>query len=219
MSEMTKITVKIWEKQLLDFNMKIDGLPIKRDAFIEHILKKEIDLLAADMDGKRLSPKARKYISGELKRLGTVPVNIVVEKRTAERLDEVVRASNTNMVRDAFFNRLILFLRSSDHLLKFLDLPVHITDTAFKSLVQPMPTGPLQAIREVFDDPLFYLRIACKERHKTGLYLTPLPCELNGLACYLEDSMVPGTDANAELQEAFNELTSFESEVFSKRTG
>lgn len=217
MSEMTKITVKIWEKQLLDFNMKINALPIKRDAFIEHILKKEIDHLATDMAGKKLSAKARKYISGELKRLGTVPVNIVVEKRTAERLDKVVRASN--LVRDAFFNRLILFLRSSDHLLEFLDLPVHITDTAFKSLVQPMPTGPLQTIREVFDDPLFYLRVASKERHKTGLYLISLPFKLNGLACYLDDSMVPGTDAYAEMQEAFKELTSFELEVFGKRVG
>ena len=59
------------------------------------------------MEGKVLSSKAKRYIAGELKRMGTAQINIVVDKSVVEELNTIVVKSN--MVRDAFFNRLILF--------------------------------------------------------------------------------------------------------------
>ncbi|MBK6630053.1 MAG: hypothetical protein IPG33_02880 [Betaproteobacteria bacterium] len=219
MDQKTKITAKIYAPQLHDFNRQIDVLCIKRDAFLNKVINYELDHLAADMAGKRLSPEAKKFISRELKRMGTVPVNMVVGKLVAKRLNEIVETSN--LVRDAFINRLLLLLRSSPKLLDYLDLPEFVTDSSFTSIVQPMPTGPLQAIKEVNSDPLFYLRIASRERHKTGLYLLSLPPKLTGFACFIDDQRVPKTNANVEWQSdintAFDELASLESDAFSKQ--
>jgi hypothetical protein len=214
----TKITVKIYEPLLRDFDQQINTLFIKRDAFLNAMIQEEVQHLANDMEGKRLTSKAKRYIAGRLKHLGTVPVNIVVEKSTADALNAIVEESN--MVRDAFMNRLIMLLRSSSQLLSYLELPEFITGSAFDSCVEPMPTSPIKAIEVVHSDPMFYLRVACDERHKTGLYLINLPTKLAGFSCYLDDSQVPGTDAYAQslqdTQAMLDELMSLEADVFHK---
>lgn len=222
--DQTKITVKIYEPLLRDFDRQLDALFIKRDAFLNNMIKMEVQHLAADMEGKRMSTSAKRYVAGELKRLGTVQVNITVDKSTADDLNSVVEVSN--IVRDAFINRLIMLLRSSHQLLTYLELPEFITGSAYDSYVEPMPTSPLKAIEAVHSDPLFYLRVGCQERHQTGLYLLDLPPKLAGFACYLEDALVPGTDAHSQRQRdvdaMLEELAVLESDVFQKpaiRTG
>lgn len=194
----TKITVKIHARMLLAFDRQIDQLFLKRDAFLNAMIKGEIEHLAEDMEGKRLTPRAKRYIAGELKRMGTTQVNVVVDKSTADALNAVVEASN--MVRDAFINRLIMLLRSSGPLLSYLDLPQTITERDFGAGVEPMPTSPMTAMEAVHTDPLHYLRTACKRQHQTGLYLVDLPPSYAGFSCYMEDSSVPGTPAYEQVQ-------------------
>ncbi len=213
----TKITVKLYAPLLAAFDRDIEALFLKRDAFLNSMIKGEVQHLAADLGDKKLSAKAKRYIAGELKRLGTTTVNIVVEKSTAEALNAVV--DKTNMVRDAFLNRLIMFLRSSREILRYLDLPENVGLFAFQSSVEPMPTSPMRAIEAVHSDPFYYLRVACEERFDTGLYLLQLH-KLPGFACYLDDSQVPGTAAFAreqrDQQALLDELTRFEMDVFQK---
>ena len=213
----TKITVKIYEPLLRSFDRQLD-VHFKRDAFLNRMIQGEVKHLADDLDGKRLSLRAKRYISGELKRMGTTSVNIVVDKSTADALGAVVEA--TNMVRDAFINRLIILLRSSKPILDYLELPAFVTDRAFKASVDPMPTSPLKAIESVLADPMFYLRVAAEERHGVGLYLIDLPAKLDGFACYLDDARVPGTEAHAksllETQAMLDELGNFEADAFQK---
>ena len=71
-------------------------------------------------------------------------MNVVVRKTTADELNAVVQS--TNILRDAFINRLILLLRSSNALLGYLELPQLVTDSEFKSSVDRMPTSPMKAI-------------------------------------------------------------------------
>ncbi|MCX7144158.1 MAG: hypothetical protein NT123_24605 [Proteobacteria bacterium] len=214
----TKITVKIYEPLLRDFDKQIDALFIKRDAFLNSMIQGEVQHLASDLDGKRLSGKAKRYIAGELKRLGTETVNVTVDKSTADALKAIV--DSTNIVRDAFINRLIMLLRSSNPLLKYLELPEFITASAFESSVDPMPTSPMKAMEAVHSDPLFYLRVAARERHGTGLYLIDLPPKLAGFACYLDESRVPGTEAYAQtqrdVQAMLDELINLEADAFQK---
>jgi len=217
----TKVTVRVYDKLMDSFNRQADELYLKRDAFLNHIIRRETPLLAADLKGKRLSPPARKHIARSLKRLGTTTVNLVVEKATAEALNKVVE--ETNMVRDAFINRLIVFLRSSTYLMKFLDLPEFITRSGFKSGIEHMPTSPMKAIEAVHGDPFYYLRTAIQQRYETGLYLIHFSPKLVGFECYLEDEYVPGTPSYEEEQkkadEVFRELDSFESDAFAKPAG
>jgi hypothetical protein len=167
MSQTTKMTVKIYEPLLKDFNCQIDSLFIKRDAFLSAMIEREVGNLARDMEGKWLTPNAKRYIAGELKRMGTTTVNVVVDKTTVDKLNAVVKASN--MVRDAFMNRLVMLLRSSGRMLNYLELPHFINGSEFDACVEPMPTSPMQAIESVHADPLYYLRVACDERHKIYL--------------------------------------------------
>ena len=60
----TKITVKIYEPLLRDFDRQIDKLFIKRDAFLNAMIQNEAQHLASEMDGKLLTPKAKRYIAG-----------------------------------------------------------------------------------------------------------------------------------------------------------
>ena len=214
----TKITVKIYEPLLRGFDRQLANLFIKRDAFLNAMIAEEVQHLASDMQGKRLTISAKQYIAGELKRMGTTPVNVVVDQATAVALNSVVDASN--LVRDAFMNRLIMLLRSSGPLLKYLELPEFITGSQFESCVEPMPTSPMQAIEAVHADPLFYLRVGCRERHETGLYLLDLPPKLAGFTCYMDESMVPGTKAyeqtQRDTQAMLDELDNFENDAFQK---
>jgi hypothetical protein len=204
----TKITVKIYEPLLRDFDRQLDKLFIKRDAFLNAMIQEEVRYLANDMEGKRLTLSAKRYIAGELKRMGTTAVNVVVDA--------------SNLVRDAFMNRLIMLLRSSGALLKYLELPEFITGSEFDSCVEPMPTSPMKAMEAVHADPLFYLRVACEERHKTGLYLLDLPPKLAGFTCYMDESMVPGTKAYEQMQRdtqaMLDELSIFETDAFQNPT-
>jgi hypothetical protein len=156
------------------------------------------------------------YMRTSARTVGTRKVNLQVDQSTADALNRVVKESN--MVRDAFVNRLIMFLRSSKPLLKHLELPLHVDNYAFRASVPSMPTSPLLAMEEVHADPLFYIRTAIEERYETGLYLLDLPGGLVGFSCYLDDSSVPGTPAYEKAQEPPTMLISleaFEDNVFS----
>jgi len=186
----TKITVKVSETLLKSFNQKLEDCFIKRDAFLNHMIKLETEHLAKDLKGLRMSNPARRYISGELQRLGTKTINVVVDKETAEKLNSIINESN--MVRDSFINRLILLLNASDSLLEALDLPTEIND---RSLLNSgsMSTSPMNGISTIVYDPLFYLRIAIEEEHEKRLYKFELPNVLVGMTCFIDDINVPGT--------------------------
>lgn len=204
----TKITVKIYEPLLNAFDKQINGLFIKRDAYLNHMIKIEVPFLAEELKNKVQSDDARRHVAGRLKKLGTKPVNITVEKATASALNKVV--AETNLVRDAFVNRLIMYLRSTKPLLKSLELPTEVSQREFKSGYEDMPTSPLLAMDAVLTDPLYYLRLAAEERFNTGLYLLGLKPLLAGFSCYLPDIEVPGTKEyeveQKTLEEAFGLL-------------
>jgi hypothetical protein len=193
----TKITAKIQEGLLERFDQDMRGCFLKRDAFLNQVIGSEIAHLREDLQGKRLTPIARTYISGKLKRMGTRPVNIVVDKQVAADLNAAVEAHN--LVRDAFINYLLVCLRSTPRFLKYFELPSHYTGSHFDAALEPTEVSPLRAIASTMCDPFYYLREAVRERHGTGLYALPMPEEFHGVSCYLPDDEVPGSEANKVL--------------------
>jgi hypothetical protein len=219
----TKITAKIFKPLNIGFNEQMNLLHTKRDAFLNSVIKTEIEYLATDLGGRRLSSCAKRYIAGELKQIGkvgTVQVNIVVDQTTADALNKVVKDSN--LVRDAFINRLLLLLLSPSNLLKFLDLPEVINSSSYNNWVEAMPTSPLGAIQSVMENPLYYLREGAEERLGTGLYLIELPPKFVGFSCFLEDSQVPGTNeyekADQEAMAMIDELLKYDEEETTQTT-
>ena len=199
--EKTKITMKIFTPLLQKFNKQIDSVFIKRDALLNHVLNTEVNYLAEELQGLVLSSKARRYISGQLKRLDTTTINVVVDKEMANKLNSVVKQSN--LVRDAFANRLFMFMLSSDRLLEWLEIPLDLgnLNSTSQYTYEEIPTSPLRAVEFIFTDPFYYLRLAANERLDTGLYLLDLPDNFAGFTCYTEDKNIPGTPEHEQYQE------------------
>lgn len=197
-NDLTKITVRLFAPMYASFDAQLSDLMLRRDAFIDRMIANEIPHLRHDLEGKKLSPKAKRYISQSLNRMGKHPLEkkcISVLHSTAAALAEAVEMHN--LERDAFINWLIALLRSSDTLLARLDLPTHVSGIRGVS-TEDMATSPLKAICQIQLDPLYYLRAACEHRHGCGLYSLELPTGLHGLACYLPDEDVPGTPERTE---------------------
>ncbi len=186
-------------------------------------MDKEIDRLQDALNGKELSSVANRWISGRLKTLGTTTINLGVEKSIARRLGDVV--DSHNLVRDAFFNRLILFLRSPDALLKHLGLPIQKDRSILKSHVDiDMPLSPLANLRETFHDPLWYIHEAILEVQEIHAYLLPFSSpDMSGFTCWIDDKYVPSTGAYKQREREEEEFTrtfeAFELSAFSRKEG
>jgi hypothetical protein len=191
MSEQTKVTFKVHSLLWDRFNAQMESLPVSRDQFLNNVLKTEMHMLSEAMTGKRLSLKANRWVSGQLKLLGINTVNIGVEKQVAYDLNEIIKKHN--IVRDAFFNRLIAFLRSSDTLLEYFELPKREDGHAGRRYADlARPVSPLLDLAEILNDPLNYLHLVAEGIHGANLYLLDFPSpKMDGFACWLDDADVP----------------------------
>lgn len=213
-----KITVKVFAPLLTDFDVHLRALHLKRDAFLDNVLRLELPNLERDLQGKRLSPKARQHIARKLKRMGTVQVNITINTATADQLRNVV--GQANIVRDAFINRIIYLLRASDRFLDYLGLP-HTTEGLPLGEISSIPVSPIGAIAIAHADPLGILRRAVHKQIGTGLYSLELPDEFTAFACYLDDVKLAEIPAFARRQpqsdqfdQSANELEALEDKAF-----
>lgn len=193
-----KVPPGLWE----NFSKQAGSLFLARAPFLNHMISKEAEELAADLAGKRLSLRAKRHISGMLKQQGAKSVNIEVDESTSAALNKVVQEGN--LVRDAFLCRMIIFLRGSDWLLNYLEVPLEVQGGGG---LEAMPSSPMKAMEAVRDDPLYYIRSTVLKSWKCGIYAIRLPASLDWSACYLEENEVPGTKAykkdKQEMAEAF----------------
>lgn len=162
------------------------------------MVQRELKNLREDLAGLRLSTRAKRHISGQLKRTGAKSVNIEVEPETARALRAAV--AEHNLVRDAVMCRLIIFLRSNRDLLKYLDVPRYATSKGIDIGLEQMPASPLGAMEAVRDDPLFYVRSHVPAGWECGVYRVQLPRSLDWAACYLEDELILGSRAHRKKQ-------------------
>lgn len=189
----TSISFRVPPKLWSDFKEQTDRLFLSRAPFLDHMVANELPHLRADLKGVRLSSRTKRYIAGELKRNEPVSVNIEVRPSTAEALRDAIEEHN--LVRDAFMCRLIIFLRCTKELRKFLELPSYATDRGLPGGLEEMPISPLEAMEAVRDDPLFYIRAHIEHFESAGVYSVLLPKALDWAACHLPDERVRNTGA------------------------
>lgn len=188
-----KISFQISKVLLWKFNEEIRKLPLARDQFLNCLIKSEVEILAEELKGKKLSDESKKYIAANLKHLhtGTQPVSVLVCTEVADRLNEVVK--ETNIVRDAFINRIIYFFLMTDKLRAKLRLGNTIAYEAEALNWEEYPLSPIRWIEEILASPLIHLRYELKKNFGS-MYLFPMPERFVGLTCFAENSEVPGTD-------------------------
>lgn len=211
---MTKITVRFAPALYDAFSAYIAGLPVRRDAFIETVLRAELPRLDEAMEGKELKPEARRYIAKALqdrvreKKSDMVIVNMMIDDEVAGRLQNRVKQSK--MCRDAFFNRLLMLLVSRPGVLKWIKTvrPLEVeerTDDVWDEPVTVEPTSPMKAVHDLLTDPLGDLhRIAGQ-----NLWSMPLPAHLHGLSCWIEEMHVPKTKAFRKLERMMQDPDKF----------
>jgi hypothetical protein len=180
---------KLWEA----FRAQTDNLFLARAPLLDYVISRELKYLRTELHGLKLSLRAKRHIAGAMKRTGPVSVNIDVRPETAAALREVVHEHN--IVRDAFMSRLIIFLRSTDAFLKYLEVPLIATSRGTNTLLEEMPASPMKAMEVVRNDPLFYVRFHVEDNSDFGIYRVPLPRGLDWAACYLAEEDIPGTAA------------------------
>ena len=184
-----KVPSKLWNA----FKTQTDGLFLSRAPFLNYMVKKELPNLSQDLAGLKLSTAAKRYIMGELGRKDLVSVNIEVEPETADYLRATMKEHN--LVRDAFMCRLIVFLRCTDGLLDWLEVPKTTRGSRHGGYLEDIPASPLGAMEAVRDDPFYYVRNHVVGIYKCGVHRVPLMRGAEWAACYLEDEDVPSTRA------------------------
>jgi hypothetical protein len=205
----TKLTARLFAPMYDDFDRQMEAALLRRDAFLDRVIAREIPNIREDLAGKRQSNAAHRHVAGLLKSLGgkkappLKQVSITVRKSTADELRAV--ADEHNIVRDSLINWIIVLLRSNDSVLKDLELPTRI-QWGRRDGTQDMPTSPLKAIEETQWDPFYYLRAACHDRHGAGLYAIDLPGRFWAFSCHLGDEWVPGTEPFKEREAEMKEL-------------
>lgn len=225
--QQTKITMTVWEDLFTLFSKKLDSCFIKRDAFLNHIIRVELDNLKKGLAGRKNSLEAKRYISSKIKDLETKTINVVVDKDVAKDLNSIVREHN--LVRDAFINRLLLLLSFPEVLLSHMfDVQLtRVVDDVELELESPARTF-IDSLTFTLNAPNFYIQKELDIRYgannedlQSNLYTKAIDLlgiiektpddrqrefflkmhnSLIAFSCYAEDSEVPNTDAWKEKQ-------------------
>lgn len=124
-----KTSVKIWKPLWDEFNKRIEGACLRRDAWFAKVLEREIPILDEEPEAERKgilffgvhtgelseyrepinSERAYRFISGRLAALKPKKsVTFTLPEELVEQLDSLCK--RRRIVRDSFFNRLILLL-------------------------------------------------------------------------------------------------------------
>lgn len=183
-----RVPTALWN----NFKQQTDVLFLSRAPFLDHVLHVELNHLASDLAGTKLSSRTKRYIANKFPR-DNLSVNIEVSPQTAKQLRDVL--GQLNVVRDAFMARLIIFLHGGKYIFNELEIPHEITATGpWEGLDLPaMSTSPLRAMGEVLQDPLYYVREYVRYRWGMGLYAIDLPHTLDWAACALPPERVEGS--------------------------
>jgi hypothetical protein len=159
------MTIRLWKSLRKNFERRIVEVGLRRDVFLAHLVRVELPRLDHEVPGT-VSKRGAMFIRHQLKRLDMEPVTIRLPKDLVESIDEI--CTRKHIVRDAFFNRLILalcitpeaFLSLTD--LGRLDIPELLIEEGWKTRGEQFSSGALATAASVLNDPLWVIR-ACLE--------------------------------------------------------
>lgn len=113
----TKVMVNVYEPIIGIMKHKVDAACLKRDAYLDLVLRCESKLLRTEVT-KPNSDKAKSYITKSLKQLKLKQLNLSLSVETVELMNEVCKEKN--IPRDAFINRVFLLLIASSTMISSL---------------------------------------------------------------------------------------------------
>lgn len=102
-----KITINLWDQLASSLSNKFNESCLRRDAYLDFVLKHEADKLMKELD-QAASERQRKYIERNLSELKRTQVSLNLSSDTVASIEEACHSRN--LVRDSFINRVLLFL-------------------------------------------------------------------------------------------------------------
>jgi hypothetical protein len=106
----SKITISVWQPVWSKLEKRLETGCLKRDAYIGALINRELDYLQEEMPIAN-SEAAENFIEKQIRALleqNFTPLSIALQPEVAQKLEKV--CADRRIVRDAFFNRLFLFL-------------------------------------------------------------------------------------------------------------
>lgn len=105
-----KISTKIWRPLIDKLDAKLDGACLRRDAYLGKVLGIELPALDSEVCLVN-SDASEKFIFERLDQFDRKPVSLSLPDEVVQRLNAI--CERKRIVRDAFFNRLVLMLAAS----------------------------------------------------------------------------------------------------------
>ncbi len=143
----TRITVQIGTKIVSAVHEKLASMHIKRDAYLNDLLKGEIEELAKEIQFRN-TDEVRRALAGRIAE--STKVTLELDEDVSRRIDEVLR--ERNIARDAFLTRVYLFLFAPVAVLDVLGVGFEANP--------PVASESLNAAAELLNDPFFPIRTA-----------------------------------------------------------
>jgi len=219
-----KISTKIWRPVINKLEKIMEATCLRRDAYISKVMEIELDRLDEEVDIQNTT-EAQTFVASSLEHLDRKLVSITLGGELNERLSDI--CTRKRIVRDAFFNRLLLLLSASPKTIDYLLFAVHDnwkkavkSDSAcFRSTFYPLPQSGIdpfcfirEGLAEVYKDAPEPNAIILSEpiipSHRPySLYNFPIinkninGVNLAGLSCFVREWDVPGTSSRKSLED------------------
>lgn len=182
-------------------NEKIKTIGLRRDIYLNNILRVEVARLDTALEGKENSVEAKDYLVKALRALPTTAVSIMLEKDVIESIDKV--CEKHNLARDCFVNRIFFFLAAEEKHLS----AVGFQKDAISADLNSLSVNSLDNAGSFLMDPFFEIReFLSTNQVGDGFYSWPFHGKLMGLNCYMEDEYVPGTKQYSSLESLLTDL-------------
>lgn len=204
-----KTSVKIWLPIIDKLESVMSSACLRRDAYLNKLLEMELDLLEGEVSTPN-TQASYDYISTELDKLDRKFISLAIAESLVTRLNQICKAKK--IVRDAFFNRLLLLLVAPpvliDRLYYFDEIEKNWRNSvwsadkhngpAFENAFYPLSpiVDPFWAIRSGLR--LFKQELGYKES-ADGVYtisfnkVAGMETSFAGFNCYLSDEDIPGS--------------------------
>jgi hypothetical protein len=161
---MAKILVAVWEPLIGLLNKKVKTACLKRDEYLDYVLRHEAKMLTQEVSGHN-SDEAKAYIAKHLSMLRRKQVNLNLSAETVRAIADA--CEHVNVPRDAFINRVILFLVAEKPFFKRLldDIDLKWAEGKviedYYNYFNPILDGALLAMQDVVRSDPFQFYRAC----------------------------------------------------------
>lgn len=199
-----RTTFKVWTPLAKSLEKKMDQAFLRRDAYFNNLIKIELHYLENETQQRSNSREVKDYLQNMLKTLDLTMVSMTLDVSVIQKLNSLCATSN--IIRDAFINRLILYTVADSNLIDLIffedsDWRNRILKKESFHLIDPFDVfSPMRIQQNPFENIRLALQIegAVDQSFYTRIFNGSFPSKninLTGLNCLFDDEYLPKTQS------------------------